>query len=305
MSLAASLPVYDGYFADPFVTADGRGGFVAVGTNPHLDREDGRVFEVLRSNDLRQWRSVGAALERLPEELGSDYWAPEITYADGRWWLFYSVGHDIVGHHLRVAVSDEPHGPYVDIGVNLTPDERFAIDPHPFQDVDGAWYLFFARDVLGHARPGTHLAMAPLIDMRELGGIRSVLTPFGDQQIYQRRRQMYGGVFDWHTLEGPSVIRDGGRYFLTFSGGAWTGPGYGVSWSSADAIEGPWVPASTDSVPLLRTSGDVVGPGHNSVFATTDGQRWMAFHAWDPRLTARRMHIERFELEAGRPRIML
>ncbi|MFY0577862.1 family 43 glycosylhydrolase [Cystobacter fuscus] len=126
-------PVHDAYFADPFVLRVGEG-YVAYGTGRVVD---GRAFEVLISSDLVTWRSVGGALELLPPELGGDYWAPEVAEADGRWWMYYSVGHGDVGHHLRVAVADHPTGPFVDQGVNLTPDERFAIDASPFRDEDG------------------------------------------------------------------------------------------------------------------------------------------------------------------------
>ena len=70
---------------------------------------------MLSSPDLQDWTSVGGALEPAPE-LGSDYWAPEVARIDGRWCMYYSVGHDIVGHHLRVAVADDPRGPFRDQG---------------------------------------------------------------------------------------------------------------------------------------------------------------------------------------------
>jgi len=41
-----------------------------------------------------------------------------------------------------------PLGPYQDVGPLLDPSDcPFAIDPHPFRDEDGQWYLF-ARDFL-------------------------------------------------------------------------------------------------------------------------------------------------------------
>ncbi|WP_208020614.1 hypothetical protein [Labedella phragmitis] len=55
-------------------------------------------------------------------------------------------------HHIRLAVADDRLGPLRDLDVNLTPDESFAIDAHPFRDHDGRWYLFFARDVLDDFR---------------------------------------------------------------------------------------------------------------------------------------------------------
>ena len=295
MPLSYCNPIYDAYFADPFVLATDEG-YVAVGTGRIVD---GLVFEVLGSEDLVSWHRVGGALEPVAAELGNDYWAPEIAAADGRWWLYYSVGHDDTRHHLRVAVGDAPTGPYRDCGVNLTPDERFAIDPHPFRDRDGTWYLFHARDVLDAERVGTMMAVDVLDGMSQLAGRpETVLRPSGDWQLFKRQREMYGGVYDWHTLEGPTVREHEGRYYCFYSGGNWQTDGYGVSYAVADHPLGPWVesPAALAEGPLLRTvPGHVLGPGHNSVVTTPEGLDVMVYHAWDPGQTARRMCLDRLE----------
>ena len=293
--------LYDGYFADPFLTRTADG-YVALGTHP---RETGAPlqFEVLSSPDLLQWTHRGGALLPLDPALGDQYWAPEVIELDGWWWMYYSVGAGIAGHHLRVARSPSPYGPYQDLGVDLTPGERFAIDPHPFVDRDGAAYVFFARDVLDDERPGTHLAMAPLHDMTRLGPSSEVLRPYADWQIYEHARPMYDGVYDWHTLEGPSVVRRSGRYWMTFSGGAWTGPGYAVSWAVADNVRGPWIPAPTEAPALLSTGPDLVGPGHNSMVVGPDGDDVIAFHAWDRSLSRRELHLRHIRFGPDRPSV--
>ena len=297
------MRLYDGYFADPFVLRTDEG-YVAYGTRPgRSEDDDGREFVVLTSEDLLTWRRHGGALERADPALGADYWAPEVAHADGRWWMFYSVGHDIAGHHLRVAVADHAVGPFSDLGLNLTPDERFAIDPHPFQDADGRWYLLFARDVLESDRPGTHLAVAPLEAMTGLGPIVEVLRPNADWQIYQRGREMHGAVYDWHTLEGPSVVRRRDRYWMTYSGGAWTGEGYAVTWAVAESPLGPWSPAPESAPPLLRTSGDLLGPGHNSLTVDPQGDDVIVFHSWNAARTRREMHARRIDFDEDGPRV--
>jgi beta-xylosidase len=295
--------LYDGYFADPFVTRT-RDGYVAVGTHPDKPVGPGvRQFELLSSPDLVEWRPLGGALVPVDGCLGDQYWAPEVIYAEGHWWMYYSVGRGIEGHHVRVARAATAYGPYEDLGLDLTPEERFAIDPHPFVDDDGTAYLFFARDVLEAERPGTHLAVARLESWTSLGPATPVLEPYADWQIYERSRQMYGAVYDWHTLEGPSVTRRLGRYWMTFSGGAWTGPGYQVSWAGADHPAGPWHAAPDDAPPLLSTSGDLVGPGHNSLVVGPDGDDYIAFHAWDVAQTRRELHIHHIDFTADGPRV--
>lgn len=298
-----SAPVYPEYFADPFVLRRADGAYVAYGTGRPPARGDA-VFEALTSPDLAHWVSHGPVLPRLPARFGDEYWAPEVVEADGAWWMYYSVGQGISGHHLRVARAGHPLGPFTDLDINLTPDESFAIDAHPFQDADGRWYLFFARDILDHARPGTHLAVLPLADMHTAAGPAvAVLAPNADWQIFERGRRMYDGVYDWHTLEGPAVVERGGRYWMTFSGGAWTGEGYAVSWAVADHPTGPWQHAPEGAAPLLSTNGGLVGPGHNSLTTAPDGADAIVFHAWDAAHSARRMHVHRISFQPEGPSV--
>ena len=66
----------------------------------------------------------------------------------------YSVGFSDRRHQLRVAVTSQPLGPYVDTAQSTDPDDvPFAIDPHSFVDDDGHWYLFHAHDFLGTGDP--------------------------------------------------------------------------------------------------------------------------------------------------------
>lgn len=289
MALRYRNPVHDGYLADPFVIVAPEG-YVAIGTGEAVD---GQVFPVLTSTNLVHWKPAGGALEPLPAGHGTDYWAPEVAQHDGQWFLYYSVGHGDKGHHLRVAMADRPIGPYRDCGINLTPRERFAIDPHPFRDSDGTWYLFFAHDVIEGERVGTMLGVDLLDDMTSLRGKpRTILRPSGDWQIFLRGREMYGEVHDWHTLEGPFVHVHDGRYYCFYSGGSWETEGYGVAYAVAEHPLGPWSEPA-DREPLLTTvPGKVVGPGHNSVVTTPEGTDIVVYHAWDPQRTRRQMCID-------------
>jgi beta-xylosidase len=314
-------PVYAHYFADPFVWRDGDS-FYAVGTGLLEARSeaehggglltvDGRpgVFSLLRSPDLMSWSPLGAALVALHPDFGDAYWAPEIAFAEGRSWLYYSVGRGDKAHHLRVAVSDRAEGPYEDCGRRLTNPFTlpFAIDASPFQDDDGQWYLFYARDFLdtdGGFRAGTGLVVDRLIDMMTLAGEeRLVLRPRHDWQLFQSQRIMYGGRYDWHTLEGPCVRKRNGRYYCLFSGGRWENDSYGVDYAVADRVTGPYEdPDGLTGARVLRTvPGAVLGPGHNSII-TVDRDDYIVYHAWDPAMTARRMFIDRIEWRDDGPR---
>jgi arabinan endo-1,5-alpha-L-arabinosidase len=283
-------PVWDGYFADPFLLRID-GGYLAYGTGARIGE---RPFEVLHSPDLVHWTSIGGALEPLDEPWAQDYWAPEVAASGGRWFMYYSVGEEDRGHLLRVAVADDPAGPFHDQGTVLTPDERFAIDAHPFRDDDGQWYLYYAHDVLEGDRVGTTVAVDRLLDMTRLeGDPQTLLRASGDWQLFRAGREMYGQVYDWYTLEGPFVRKRGGRYHLLYSGGAWEEPTYGVSYAIADHPLGPFHEPVTGPVVLQTVPDRVLGPGHCSVVQDADGADWIAYHAWDPGRTRRQMWIDR------------
>jgi len=268
--------------------------YYAYGTR--IPTLEGRVFEVLRSVDLVDWTSLGGALEPVDSRTAVDYWAPEVALIDDRYYLYYSTGIDDRFHRLRVAVADRPEGPFVDAGRILTPDDDpFTIDAHPFRDDDGQWYLYYARDFLDGPRVGTAIVVDRMLDMLTLAGEpRTVLRATADWQLFQRRRTMYGGMYDWYTLEGPFVVKRGGRYWCFYSGGSWKTYGYGVSSAVADSPLGPFTEAASDRPTVLRgVPGLVVGPGHNSIVRGPDGADWIVYHAWDRALEKRRMCIDR------------
>ena len=106
-------PVYEHSFPDPFVLRYA-GRFYAYSTG---SSEDG-IFHILTSDDLVNWRDLGHAMP-LPQAPAMHYWAPEVTYAEGKFYLYYSIGNEIL-MELRVAVADKPEGPFEDAGVKLT-----------------------------------------------------------------------------------------------------------------------------------------------------------------------------------------
>lgn len=304
--LSYTNPVYPGYFADPFVFRHAND-YYAIGTGP----TDHGIFPLLHSRNLVEWTSLGAAMIPPDPALGTDFWAPEIVEHQGTFYLYYSVGFGDKGHRIRVATATKPEGPYQDRGVNLLDPEEvpFCIDAHPFQDDNGDWYLFYARDFLDSEngqRAGTALVVDRLLDMTRLGGgEKLVMRANSDWQRYMADRPMYGGVYDWHTLEGPTVCKHGDRYYMFYSGGRWENDTYGVDYAEAPHPLGPWTAVETPAARVLRTvPNHVLGPGHNSRIVGPDGGDFLVYHAWDPKMTARRMCIDRLEWTDDGPRCL-
>lgn len=296
-------PAYGSYFADPFVWKS-QEVYYAIGTGEleASGRSLGKAFPVLQSTDFLQWKFASSALVRPNPALGNNFWAPEVAIAGDKFYLYYSVGHGDKHHQLRVAVSDAPQGPYRDAGKTLIDPAQcpFAIDPHPFHDEDGQWYLFYARDFLeasGTSRPGTALAMRRMKSMTELDPEEHVvLRANRDWQRFQNPREMYGRIWDWHTLEGPFVRKHDGRYYCFYSGGRWQNDTYGVDYGVADHVLGPYSDTGNESGPrvLSTVPAHVIGPGHNSITVGPDEQtEYIVYHAWDKDMKARQMFIDK------------
>jgi len=302
------IPVYSEPFADPFVWRH-EGCYYAVATSP--TGPDGRQFALLKSDDLMNWQKLGWALEPVDLMFGDAYWAPEVACHNGKFYLYYSVGHGHKAHHIRVAVSDRPEGPYADTGNPLTDLAKlpFAIDGSPFQDDDGQWYLFYARDFLDTEdgqRAGTGLAIDRLIDMTRLAGEeKTVARARYDWQMYMANRPMYDGVYDWHTLEGPVVRKHAGKYYCFYSGGCFQNDTYGVDYVLADSVMGPYCPVNDCARVLRSIPGRLIGPGHNSIVTGPDGKDRIVYHAWDEAHTGRRMHISELAWTPDGPKAVL
>lgn len=244
---------------------------------------DGKVFGVIHSRDLVNWEYLGGAMRPIEGEHPM-YWAPEVSYADGTFYLYYSVGNETL-MQIRVAVSDRPDGGFEDSGHVLT-REDFAIDAHVFRDDDGQLYLFYATDFLEHTHIGTGTVVDRMIDRFTLEGRpRPVTRARFDWQVYDPQRKEKGGV-RWHTVEGPTVLKRKGRYYEMFSGGNWQNTTYGVSYAVTDDIDrgDEWEQHADGQnvLPILRTiPGVIVGPGHNSVVRGPNNRElYCVYHRW-------------------------
>jgi arabinan endo-1,5-alpha-L-arabinosidase len=315
-------PVWSSYLADPMVlrveTPQGPR-FYAYGTgssvgDESLNSPDGqtRHFPVLSSTDLRDWKLEGGALIPAPGCENAPHWAPEVAQRDGKFYLFYSCEcPEVVGYvnqRLRLAVADHPAGPFHDQGFLLFPELGFTIDASPFHDPQtGEWYLFFCRDGLDDARPGTGTAVVRLDEaMRPTGEILPAILPGHDWHISGRSRPLYERHFElWHTVEGAFCVYRQNQYVCFYSGGAWTNESYGVSYALASNPLGPWRDMGLEKGPSVLRSGQrgLRGPGHNSLVVGPDGRDYLVFHAWNKEATHRQMHVAPLEWDADGPHL--
>lgn len=225
----------------------------------------GERFYAYSSRDLQRWTRSAPLIDMASIDWIDDdgaerhyLWAPALAQANGRFYLYYSVGpQNPTPSRIGVAVSNGPGGPFRDSGRPLlTGGQGFeAIDPMVFLDpASGKPYLYAGGSA------GAKLRVFELKpSMTEIAREVPVKTP------------------PFFT-EGAFVHLRDGTYYLSYSHGRWNDASYSVHYATSRSPEGPWTYAG----PILTSDNTRKGPGHHSIVRNpTTGEWIIAYHRWD------------------------
>lgn len=245
-------------------------------TETERDAEGNLVFHyvpIFTSTDLVDWTYAGDAFEEKPAWIGNGtFWAPEITYQDGQYVLYYATPETAGGSSaIGVGTSDSPTGPFTDSGdavVDPAANGRWQFDPE-FLFHEGEKYLYFGSYFGG-------------INIRQLDAEGFESDPATEQPITIDNR-----------YEGPEIYeRDGWFYLFVSATNCCAGPqtGYAVFVGRSLSPFGPFVDqqgvslldSEVGGTPVIYQNGNRwIGTGHNTVFTDYDGQTWTIYHAVD------------------------
>ncbi len=257
-------PVYTADTPDPHV--------IRAGDQWYLYATNGELGNVqtLRSADLVRWESVGDALPKLPSwAVPGKTWAPEVIgLAPDRYVMYFTAasyehGVQCVGR----AVADKPDGPFVDESTEPLICQKElggAIDADPFRDKDGSLTLLWKND-------GNAIGEDTWLWAQRLSPDGLTLTGKPTQLLKQ------DAGWEGTLIEGPSLWRHDDQLYLFYSANAYDSDRYAVGYARCDSPLGPCVKAEEN--PILTSSGDAAGPGHNCL-VEKDGKTWMVYHAW-------------------------
>jgi Glycosyl hydrolases family 43 len=252
-------------FPDPFILPQGHNYF-AFGTNSAAGN-----IQILQSSDLKNWTTVGDALPKLASwaQPGAT-WAPSVLQRGNTFVLYYSAIFGSTGEQcISEAVATQPQGPYLDTSewpLVCQLGLGGSIDPSPYVGTDGQPYLVWKSQGI-NGQPAALWSQQLKPNGQALAGNpSSLLTP---DQSWQN------GI-----VEGPDMVVAGGSYLLFYSGSDWHTAGYAIGVADCTGPMGPCT--DTSPQPLLASGPSFSGPGGPSVFADTQGNLWMAFHAWLP-----------------------
>jgi beta-xylosidase len=253
---------------DPFIMYH-QGTYYAYGTFA----PDGIV--VYTSKDLKTWHAPQQRLALHKDDTWGNrwFWAPEVYYVKGKFYMYYSAD-----EHICVATSDSPTGPFRQaVKQPMLPAEK-AIDNSLFMDDDGKAYLFFDR-----FNDGLNVWMAELEDN---------LTEIREETL----RKCISVSQAWEEVlprvnEGSFVFKHKGHYYMTYSGNGYTSPFYGIGFAVADSLTGQWV--KYEGNPIYQNVGALTGIGHSAMFHDRHGRMKIAFHSHQSKAAVhpRIMHI--------------
>ena len=256
-------PVLPGDFADPSVVRVGDD-YWATATSS----EWAPLFPLLHSKNLVDWEMVGHVFpQTLPDWAEAHFWAPEIAYEAGKYYIYYTAKKKGGNLCVGVASATEPTGPYTDHGP-LVCQEVGSIDGFPIRDENGDLYLIWKED----------------------GNSRGLPTPMWGQRMNEERTQLLGekfelfrnepGTWEGGLVEGAYLLRKGDYFYTFYSGDACCGRGctYGVGVARAKSLKGPWEKHSAN--PIMKQNEAWKCAGHGSVVTDPQGDYYFLYHAY-------------------------
>ena len=262
--MAAESAETEIFFADPTIhTENGR--YYLTGTR--TGRPAG--FALLESGDLREWRPAASGPAALILRAGdgtfgtSRFWAPQIVRHGTEYLLTYTADEQVV-----LARSAALTGPFRQAAVGPIDGAERNIDSFLFRDDDGRWYLYHVRFARGNFLWGAEFDLAA-------GRIKpGTLQPcFGRTEAWEAT-PAYASV---PIMEGPTVIKLKGKYYLFYSANHYRSVDYAVGYAVATAPLGPWVKPAGNPI-LHRTIVGENGSGHGDVFRGPGDRLHYVYH---------------------------
>ncbi len=247
-------PVRTGFFADPSI--------VRVGEDYYMVNSSFTFFPCIpisHSTDLVNWKVISHAITN-PEwaniddlEGGRGYWAPDISYYNGKFYITATLRYNDTGKFRRqiVVSSEKPEGPYSKPAFI----EEDGIDPSIFTDVDGRRYMLLNR--------GARIF--------ELG---SDCT----EQISDAELLYYGD--NKRAPEGPHLLYKDGWYYL-FEAEGGTGPTHQITVSRSKTLKGVYEPCPYNPIMTQRDlDAAITCCGHGKPVQTQDGDWYIVYLAY-------------------------
>ncbi|KAK4100937.1 glycoside hydrolase family 43 protein [Parathielavia hyrcaniae] len=265
----------------------------------YLGAYTGDNVQLKTSTDRTVWRDAGpmfpngAPWTTTYTKGSKNLWAPDLSYLNGRYYLYYSAssfGSSRSAIFLATSTTGAS-GSWTNQGLVIESFDNSnwnAIDPNLIVDAQGRWWLSF----------GSFWSGIKMIAINPSTGKRA-----DNQFISLAARPNNGGA-----VEAPFIIRNGNYYYLWVSfdrccqGAAST---YRIMVGRSTSVTGPYVDKNGTPMvqgggtQMMSSHGSVHGPGHNAVFRDNDADV-LVYHYYND-AGAARLGINLIRYENGWP----
>jgi beta-xylosidase len=256
-------PVIAGDFADPSVIRVGDT-YYAVGTSS----EWGPAYPIYTSKDLVNWDYVGPIFNELPAWTMGSYWAPELFYRNGTYYVYYTARRKSDKRSfIGVASTRDLRKGFMDHGLLLEWTTE-AIDAFIVED---AGKLFITWKAYG------------LDKGKDIEILGAELSNDGLKVVGKEFSLLKADRQNWEAggAEGQAIFKRGAYYYMTYSGNSCCGAqcNYQVGLARAKKLQGPWEKYAGN--PVLVSDEGWKCPGHGTVVTTPDNRYFYLHHAYN------------------------
>ena len=245
-------------------------------------------FILLESENLTEWkisRPDSMILRKGNSTFGTKgFWAPQIIKNENTYWLTYTANEQI-----SLATSDGVKELFTQDQIQPIDSTEKNIDSFLFKDDDGRWYLYHVRFNngnflwVGEFNPDT----GKIID-------GTLSQCFKNDQSWESTPAFESVPI----MEGPTVIKLDGKYYLFYSANHFQSPDYAVGYAIADTPLGPWE-KNPDNPIIHRSIVKENGSGHGDIFKDDQGNYRYVYHVHnsDSKVSPRRTRIVSLNLD--------
>ncbi|MEJ7914383.1 MAG: family 43 glycosylhydrolase [Chitinophagaceae bacterium] len=244
------------------------------------------AFPLIKSKDLLNWQASGNVFNKLPDWADYYFWAPEISYENGKVYVYYAAHKKNGNLCIAVASADKPEGPYRDHGP-LMCQEDGSIDAFPIRDENGKLHLVWKEDGNSVGKPTPIWAM-------EMNETRTALIG--------EKKQLFRNTETWEAnlVEGVAMIRHNNFFYAFYAAGGCCGKGctYTSGIARSKNLLGPW--EKFNSNPVLKNTDNWICQGHGTP-VEKDGRFYFLYHAYDKKsnvYTGRQGVLKEFKFTA-------
>lgn len=230
-------------------------------------------FDCYVSEDMENWEGPIEIFHR-PEGFFADqfYWAPECYFYQGAFYLVTTLGSADRKKGIYVLRSENPTGPFIPYGEELTPEDWTSIDGTLYLE-KGTPYLIFSHSF--EDNPNGDMCMLELKpDLSAAAGEPVLLFSAGEAAWAHPvpfAKAEFGMDGDVYFTDGPCLMKlpDLGLC-MTWSSWGTCGYAVGLAVSESGEIAGPWKQLER---PIFPENG-----GHGMVFEDKNGRKLFVLH---------------------------